>query len=82
MFNNTVLAPMRCTVRGLVVLTASSAKGVRLVVAFAKAGGSFRHTGEGSLSERKEVSECSGVIERDLKSSSTHLVALKRLQSR
>lgn len=60
--NNTVLVPVRCTVHGLVELTASSTKGVCLVMAFAEAGGSFRHFGQGSLPKRSTVSECSCMI--------------------
>jgi hypothetical protein len=42
--------------RGLLKRTASSAEGVCLVMAFAEAGGSFRHIGQGNLSESTQVS--------------------------
>ena len=50
--------PVLYSFYGLVGHTTSSAEGVCLVMAFAKAGGSFRHGGEGSLLGRLNISTC------------------------
>ena len=59
-------SPVIPSLHGLVGRTTSSAEGVCLVMAFAKAGGSFRHVGEGSLLERLKVSIGSRQIQTKL----------------